>query len=162
MHEVLVNGLGGLSLPRKSVVRLTDRPDMTLDVYRGRETTIRLNKSWTNDFVNLTRLWTAKALEILLEKIHQVSFFCLKNNEKKKKQDYNLDVFPLFSVDVCSHMALPVQHLRIPREDKSTLTWFLGSNRGLYTLLEIWWAAKPSETCGSYRSPEDLLEPSLD
>ena len=24
----------GLSLPRKSVVRLTDRPDMTLDVYR--------------------------------------------------------------------------------------------------------------------------------
>ena len=33
VHEVLVNRLGGLSLPRKSVVRLTDRPDMTLDVY---------------------------------------------------------------------------------------------------------------------------------
>ena len=42
MHEVLVNRLGGLSLPRKSVVRLTDRPDMTLDVYRGRKTTIQL------------------------------------------------------------------------------------------------------------------------
>ena len=28
-----------LSLPRESVVRLTDRPDMTLDVYRGRKTT---------------------------------------------------------------------------------------------------------------------------
>ena len=27
VHEVLVNRLGGLSLPRKSVVRLTDRPD---------------------------------------------------------------------------------------------------------------------------------------
>ena len=27
--------------PRKSVVRLTDRPDMTLDVYRGRKTTIQ-------------------------------------------------------------------------------------------------------------------------
>ena len=40
MHEVLVNRLGGLSLPRKSVVSLTDRPDMTLDVYRGRKTTI--------------------------------------------------------------------------------------------------------------------------
>ena len=40
MHEVLVNRLGGLCLPRKSVVRLTDRPDMTLDVYRGRKTTI--------------------------------------------------------------------------------------------------------------------------
>ena len=39
MYEVLVNRLGGLSLPRKSVVRLTDRPDMTLDVYRGRTTT---------------------------------------------------------------------------------------------------------------------------
>ena len=35
MHEVLVNRLGGKSLPRKSVVRLTDRPDMTFDVYRG-------------------------------------------------------------------------------------------------------------------------------
>ena len=35
VHEVLVNRLGGLSLPRKSVVRLTDRPDMTLDVYRS-------------------------------------------------------------------------------------------------------------------------------
>ena len=41
MHEVLVNRLGGLSLPTKSVVRLTDRPDMTLDVYRGRKTTIQ-------------------------------------------------------------------------------------------------------------------------
>ena len=40
VHEVLVNRLGGLSLPRKSVVRLTDRPDMTLDVYRGRKTTM--------------------------------------------------------------------------------------------------------------------------
>ena len=41
MHEVLVNRLGGLSLPRKSVVRLTDRPNMTLDVYRERKTTIQ-------------------------------------------------------------------------------------------------------------------------
>ena len=41
MHEVLVNRLEGLSLPRKSVVRLTDRPDMTLDVYRGRKTTMQ-------------------------------------------------------------------------------------------------------------------------
>ena len=43
VHEVLVNRLGGLSLPRKSVVRLTDRPDMTFDVYRGRKTTIQYN-----------------------------------------------------------------------------------------------------------------------
>ena len=41
VHKVLVNRLGGLSLPRKNVVRLTDRPDMTLDVYRGRKTTMQ-------------------------------------------------------------------------------------------------------------------------
>ena len=41
VHKVLVNRLGGLSLPRKSVVRLTDGPDMTLDVYRGRKTTMQ-------------------------------------------------------------------------------------------------------------------------
>ena len=53
MHEVLVNRLGGLSLPRKSVVRLTDRPDMTLDVYRGRKTTIQqynINDAISLDF----------------------------------------------------------------------------------------------------------------
>ena len=45
MHEVLVNRLGGLSLPMKSVVRLTDRLDMTLDVYRGRKTTMQHQSS---------------------------------------------------------------------------------------------------------------------
>ena len=39
MQKVLVNRSGGLSLPRKSVVRLTHRPEMTLDVCRGRKTT---------------------------------------------------------------------------------------------------------------------------
>ena len=39
MQEVLVNRLGGLSLPRICVVRLTDCPDMTLDVYHGHKTT---------------------------------------------------------------------------------------------------------------------------
>ena len=40
-HEVLVNCLGGLSLPRKSVVRLhmSCHPDMTTAVYRGCKTT---------------------------------------------------------------------------------------------------------------------------
>ena len=47
VHEVLVNRLGGLSLPRKSVVRLIDRPDMTLDVYRGRKTTIQQQQNQT-------------------------------------------------------------------------------------------------------------------
>ena len=53
MHEVLVNRLGGLSLPRKSVVRLTDRPDMTLDVYRGRKTTIQP----TNQPTSIKKVW---------------------------------------------------------------------------------------------------------
>ena len=46
MIEVLVHRLGGLSLPKKSVVRLTDRPDMTLDVYRGRKTTIQQQRTY--------------------------------------------------------------------------------------------------------------------
>ena len=50
MHEVLVNRLGGLSMPRKSVVRLTDRPDMTLDVYRGRKTTTQ-HQTWSSSQV---------------------------------------------------------------------------------------------------------------
>ena len=53
VHEVLVNRLGGLSLPRKSVVRLTDRPDMTLDVYRGRKTTMQ--QSWYS-YIEICRI----------------------------------------------------------------------------------------------------------
>ena len=49
MHEVLVNRLGRLSLPRKSVVRLTDRPDMTLDAYRGRKTTVQQQQQQRKD-----------------------------------------------------------------------------------------------------------------
>ena len=41
LAKVPVNRLGGLSLHRKSVVRSADRPDMTLDVYRGRKATIQ-------------------------------------------------------------------------------------------------------------------------
>ena len=58
MHEVLVNRLGGLSLPRKSVVRLTDRPDMTLDVYCGRKTTIQPTTIMTVDGVIVLNLYT--------------------------------------------------------------------------------------------------------
>ena len=35
VDEVLANRLGGLSLPRKSVARLKDRPNMTIAVYCG-------------------------------------------------------------------------------------------------------------------------------
>ena len=46
VHEVLVNRLIGLILPRKNLVTLTDRLDMTLDVYRGRKTTIQQQPAW--------------------------------------------------------------------------------------------------------------------
>ena len=49
VHEVLVNRLGGLSLPRQSVVRLTDRPDMTLDVYCGRKNNNATTTTTTTD-----------------------------------------------------------------------------------------------------------------
>ena len=42
MLEVVVNRLGGLNLPRKSVGRLANRPDLTLGVYRGRNTTTKM------------------------------------------------------------------------------------------------------------------------
>ena len=58
MHEVLVNRLGGLSLPRKSVVRLTDRPDMTLDVYRGRKTTMQQQQQ-----INISKAATDSSLQ---------------------------------------------------------------------------------------------------
>ena len=54
VHKVLVNRLGGLSLPRKSVVRLTDRPDMTLDVYRGRKTTMQQQQQQRTRICNYT------------------------------------------------------------------------------------------------------------
>ena len=64
MHEVLVNRTEGLSVLRKIVVtcRLADRPDMTLDVYRGRKTTTtRQQQQQSNvysryDLVSLTEL----------------------------------------------------------------------------------------------------------
>ena len=72
MHEVLVNRLGGLSLPRKSVVRLTDRPDMTLDVYRGRKTTMQHRAQWMLNEILLRALYQYTLL-IVTNKICQAT-----------------------------------------------------------------------------------------
>ena len=68
MHKVLVNRLGGLSLPRKSVVRLIDRPDMTLDVYSGRKTTTTIHakfKKMKSIICRASRQWsTALAVSV--------------------------------------------------------------------------------------------------
>ena len=50
VHKVLVNRLGGLSLPRKSGVRLTDYPDMTIDLYHGRKTTTQEHPFYAPNF----------------------------------------------------------------------------------------------------------------
>ena len=79
VHEVLVNRLGGLSLPRKSVVRLTDRPDMTIDVYRGRKTTIQ-------------HKCLCKFLEICLFKCNFELFFsCTQNIPNKYAESIKFD-----------------------------------------------------------------------
>ena len=66
VHEVLVNHLEGLSLPRKSVVRLTDRPAMTLDVYRGRKTTTQQQLVvWVN-LAQVSGIWINKPFRLTL------------------------------------------------------------------------------------------------
>ena len=86
MHEVLVNCLGGLSLPRKSVVRLTDRPDMTLDVYRGRKTTVQQQQqkihfggkilllAWTGKVAGVHPVTEAITVILLSQSIHSYFF----------------------------------------------------------------------------------------
>ena len=79
MHEVLVNRLGGLSLPRKSVVRLTDRPDMTSDVYHGCKTTTQQSWSGISDEVkqNLSDISIASC---------SFELYCKSTKKKKKKK----------------------------------------------------------------------------
>ena len=67
VHEVLVNRIGGLSLPRKSVVRLTDRPDMTLDVYRGRKTTIQQQQNTPSVIIGF--------MALLFNYLYEIGYF---------------------------------------------------------------------------------------
>ena len=74
MHEVLVNCVRGLSLSRKSVVRLTDRPDMTLDVYSGGKTTTHhweIHKNWLDycDFDPIFKVTGSKKVENALSAV---------------------------------------------------------------------------------------------
>ena len=82
MHKVLVNLLGGLSLPRKSVDRLTDRHKMTLDVYRGCKTTTTNQRSAIN--VNKLNMETAQLQMRQLPYFfsYRMEFFSFENNPK--------------------------------------------------------------------------------
>ena len=84
MHEVLVNRLGGLSQPRKSVVRLTDRPDMTLDVYSGRKTTIQQPTTFLFPWLGWLVVLGLKPFETVFQSISG----CLleKRNDRREKK----------------------------------------------------------------------------
>ena len=84
MHEVLVNRLGGLSLPRKSVVRLTNRPDMTIDVYRGR-------KARTDTTASIFKVNSAELHNIKFE-THET--FCLSTHWRRAKIAISLQFVP--------------------------------------------------------------------
>ena len=78
VHEVLVNCLGGLSLPRKNVVRLTDRPDMTLDVYCGRKTTMQLQQQvWPHTFISPSADSRRAVVSYWHKYVHKVLVTCL-------------------------------------------------------------------------------------
>ena len=76
VHLVLVNHLGGQSLPRNSLVRLTDHLDMTIGVYHGRKRTkqqttttlfIQTDTEWTHSLVSVfvVQIWMEDPLHLL-------------------------------------------------------------------------------------------------
>ena len=81
VHEILVDRLGGLSLPRKSVVNLTNRPDLTIDVYHERQTTTQ------------QLLFTDLPLDFTAQHIFNFLFLCINTimrYEKKSINKFNL------------------------------------------------------------------------
>ena len=105
MHEVLVNRLGGLSLPRKSVVRLTDRSDMTLDVYRGRKTTkqqiSKLRFLRRIRHKSLQRLQKTEDAEVLSVSIFSSTVLPLKRLTKIAADDILFFYFYLLKIFFC-------------------------------------------------------------
>ena len=86
MHKVLVDRLGGLSLPRKSVVRLTDRPDMTLDVYRGRKTTTQ------QQLLGLLKMLLFKSTAVMCLSVWIIRFSAVSAQYKDKSEVFHLVV----------------------------------------------------------------------
>ena len=113
VHEVLVNCLGGLSLPRKSVVRLTDRPDMTLDVYGGRKTTKQSNKIltrsqgswvrylvWQHTFVSPSAFSRRAVVSYWRKYVHEVLVNRLGGLSLPRKSVVRLTDHPNMTLDV--------------------------------------------------------------
>ena len=106
MHEVLVNRLGGLSPPRKSVVRLTDRSDMTFDVYRGRKTIIQQHQQ-SDNLNHGAKLSTKLKVEYFSALLHQECSICafsftsckLSNRQISQRQFYfSICVYNSFNI----------------------------------------------------------------
>ena len=91
MHEILVYSLGGLSLPRKSVARLIDRPDMTIAVYHGRETKTEQHNS-------LSRKTIIKLLNI--NEINVPYFFGYKTDFSFENNPKDLDLYCKMDLDL--------------------------------------------------------------
>ena len=77
MYKVLINRLGGLSPSMISVVRLTDRPDMTIAVYLGHKTTTTTfignsNKNGEDGLMNAFFKFFFLAIEIRKGKLENV------------------------------------------------------------------------------------------
>ena len=70
MHKVLVNRLGGLSLPGKSVIRLSDRPNITTAVYNNTTKTDRLEQTVQIQMRQLLMELTDKHLHCLPVHVH--------------------------------------------------------------------------------------------
>ena len=105
MHEVLVNRLGGLSLPRKSVVRLTDCPDMTLDVYRGRKTTMQQGSwvrypVWQHTFVSPSAFSRRAVVSYWRKYVHEVLVNRLGGLSLPRKSVVRLTDWPDMTLDV--------------------------------------------------------------
>ena len=124
VHEVLVNRLGGLSLPR-----LTDRPDMTLDVYRGRKTTIQYNQLRDNEsqlyfFQCITPVSIdIRSGRIVLVKLKQSCKITLPRNSKFTSR-VNLHVIIFFKnirIGFCMH-----KHVHAEIYTVQTVVWKTG------------------------------------
>ena len=98
MHEVLVNRLGGLSLPRKSVVRLTDRPDMTLDVYRGRKATMQQQQTLLDIPVKLSEECSGTKQSFGGPTFHCHAYMILRILKKDKDADAYLKGITIYRI----------------------------------------------------------------
>ena len=121
MHEVLVNRLGGLSLPRKSVVRLTDRPDMTLDVYRGRKTTKQQTNEIPRDVQGLQ--WVSCYKDFVVVLLFYVHGKHLRSCYKEDRASWSMVCPPVRSI---FHSLKLVDYLSVEVDNRGTSsTYFL-------------------------------------